>query len=199
MNYALKKAAAYHADDFRLLVNGHLVVGGEAEAAGEDVHANVFRAARDVGVRAGATVAVARHKGVHAEERLHVHRLPDGAAFRVDGGELLQNLRRAGLAFFMDVTCIGIGANLLTHGVGGDEQAGQPEVRLHDVRQIWIHADGQVGQAFPIPIIYGLLLGDVLLQIRQLAADDTRDDVAHAVVVARLLMLIPCGGLAGLR
>ena len=182
-----------------MLVNGHLVVGGEAEAAGEDVGADVFHAARDVGVRAGAAVAVARHEGIHAEERLHVHRLPDGTAFRIEGRQFFQNLRRAGLAFFMDVTCVAVGTNLLAHGVGGNEQAGQPEVRLHDVRQIRIHADGQAGQAFLIPIIYGLLLGDVLLQIRQLAADDARDDVAHAVVVALLLVLVPRGGLAGLR
>ena len=39
----------------------------------------------------------------------------------------------------------------------------------------------------------------MLLQIRNLAADDARDDVAHAVVVACLLVLIPWSRLAGLR
>ena len=195
----LLETAADNADDFRLLANVHFVVGGEAEAAGEDVGPDIFNAARDVGICAGAAVAVARHEGVHAEERLHVHRLPDGTALRVDGGQFFQNLRRAGLALLMDVTCVGIASYLPAHGVGINEQAGQPEVRLHDVRQIRIHADGQAGQAFLIPIIDGLLLGDVLLQIRQLAADDARDDVAHAVVVAGLLVLVPWGGLARLR
>ena len=182
-----------------MLINVHLVVGGEAETAAEDVHTDVFRAARDVGIRAGAAVAVTRHKGVHAEERLHVHRLPDGTALCVGGGQFFQNLRRAGLALLMDVTGVGIGSYLPAHGVGVDEQAGQPEVRLHDVRVVRIHANGQVSQAFLIPIIYGLLLGDVLLQIRQLATDDARDDVAHAVVVAGLLVLVPRGGFARLR
>ena len=187
------------ADDFRLLIGGHLVVGGEAEAAGEDVGADVLRAARDVGVRAGAAVAVARHEGVHAEERLHVHRLPDRAALRVGGGQFFENLRGTGPALFMDIACIGIGSYLLAHRVGIDQQAGQPEVRLHGVRQVGVHADGEVLQPFLIPKINGFLLGDVLLQIGDLAADDARDDVAHAVVVASLLVLIPRGGLAGLR
>ena len=199
MNYELKKTFAYNANDFRLLVSSHLVVGREAEAAGEDVGADVLHAARDVGVRAGAAVAVARDERVHAEERLHVHRLPDGAALRVGGRELFQNLRRAGLAGLVDVACVAVGTNLFAHRFAVDEQTGQPKVRLHDVRQIRIHADGQVFQAFIIPIINGLLPGDVLLQIRNLAADDARDDVRHAVVVAWLLVLIPRRGVAGLR
>ena len=182
-----------------MLVGGHFVVGGEAEAAGEDIRADVLYAVHDVGVRAGAAVAVARDERIHAEERLHVHRLPDGAALRVGGGKFLQNLRRTGLALFMDIACVAVGTDLLAHGVGIDEQAGQPEVRLHDVRLVGVHADGQALQAFLIPIIDGFLLGDVLLQIRQLAADDARNDIRHAVIVARLLVLIPCGGFTRLR
>ena len=192
------EASADDADDFRLLIGGHLVVGGEAEAAVEDVHADVLRAARDVGVRAGAAVAVARHKGIHAEERLHVHRLPDGAALRVGGGQFFENLRRAGPAFFMDIACVGIGSYLPAHRVTVDEKAGQPEVRLHGVRLVRVHAGGQIFQPLFIPIINSLLLRDVLLQIGDLAADDARDDVRHAVVVAGLLVLVPRRGLAGL-
>ena len=99
----------------------------------------------------------------------------------------------------MDVAGVAVGTDLLAHGFGIDQQAGQPEVRLHGVRQIRVHADGQVLQAFLIPKINGLFLGDVLLQIGDLAADNARDHIRHAVVVAGLLVLIPRRGFARLR
>ena len=128
-----------------------------------------------------------------------MHWLPDGAALRVGGGQFFEDLRRAGPAGLVDIACVAVGTDLLAHGGGVDEQAGQPEVRLHDVRLVRIHADWQILQTFFIPIVYSLLLGDVLLQIGDLAADDARDDVRHAVVVAGLLVLVPRRGLAGLR
>ena len=53
-------------------------------------------------------------------------------------------------------------------------------------------------EALLIPHIDGLFLGDMLLQMRVLAPNHTGDHVAHAVVVAQFLMLVPRCVLPGL-
>ena len=53
----------YH---FILLLRSHLVVGGEAEAAAEDVRAYVLTGAGDVGVGAAPTIAFRGDEGVCA-------------------------------------------------------------------------------------------------------------------------------------
>ena len=70
-------------DDLILLLRGHLIVGGEAEAAAEDVRAYVLAGTGDVGVGAAPAVALGGDEGVGAIDGLHMHRLPDGAAFRI--------------------------------------------------------------------------------------------------------------------
>ena len=61
-----------------------------------------------------------------------------------------------------------------------------------------VHSDRQIRKACLIPLVDGPLLGDMLVQVGQLPPDDARDDVAHAIVVADLLVLIPGGGLPAL-
>lgn len=129
---------------------------------------------------------------------LHVHRFPDGAAFGVHGGDALENFRRAALAFFVDVQGLGFAAHLLTHGILVDNQATEPEVRFAVIGVVGVHQHRESLQTILVAHIDGLFLGDVLFEVGHLAAYHTSDDVAHAVVVADFLVLVPRGGLATL-
>ena len=181
-----------------LLFRSHLVIRGEAEAAAEDVRAHVLAGAGDVGVAAAAAVAFGRDEGMGAVDGLHMHGLPDGAALRVEGSQGIQDLMGRALSGFGLVQVVLLSTDHGRHGVLVDDQAGKPEVRL-GIRFIeGIHPDRQIGEPCLIALVDGLLLSDMLIQIGHLATDDARDDVAHAVVIADLLMLIPGGGLPAL-
>ena len=181
-----------------MLFGGHLVVAGEAKSAVENVGADVGDSTGDVGVGAGAAVSACGHECVAHVHGLHVHGFPDGAAFGVLGGDLFQNFRRAALAFFVHVQCVGFAADLLAHGVFVDNQAAEPEIRFAVGFVVGVHLHGQAFQALLVAHVDGLFLGDVFFEVGHLAADDSRDDVAHAVVVADFLVLVPRGGLAAL-
>ena len=181
-----------------MLFGGHLVVAREAEPAGKDVGAHVTGFACDVGVRAGAAVSVSCDESVAHVHGLHVHRFPDGAAFGVHGGDALEDFRRAALAFFVDVKGIGFAAHLLAHGVLVDDQAAEPKVRFAVLGVVGIHLHWESLQAFLVAHVDGLFLGDVLFKVGHLAAYHARNHVAHAVVVADFLVLVPRGGLATL-
>ena len=129
---------------------------------------------------------------------LHVHRFPDGAAFGVHGGDALEDFRRAALALFMNVQGLGFAAHLLTHGILVDDQAAEPKVRFAVFSIVGVHLHRESLQAFLVTHIDGLFLGDVLFEVGHLAAYHTSDDVAHSVVVADFLVLVPRGGLAAL-
>ena len=192
------KAAMDDLDHPVLLRRDHLVVRGEAEAAAEDIRAHVLAGTGDIGVGAAATVALGRDKGVGAVDGLHMHGLPDGTALGIEGGQGVQDLMRRALPALVGVEVILFAADHGCHGVLIDDQAGKPIVRLRLFCVEGIHFNGQVGKTGPVPLVDRLLLSDVLVEMRQLAPDDARDDVAHAVVVADLLMLIPGGGLPAL-
>lgn len=113
-----------------LLVGGQFVVRGEAEAAAEDVCADVGAGTGDVGVGAGAAGAGSRDESVAAIEGLQVHGLPDGAAFRIESGQGVQDLLGAALAGHGGVEIVLLAADLGRHGVLVNDQAGQPVVRL---------------------------------------------------------------------
>ena len=185
-------------DDNVLLCRGHLVVTGEAEAPAEDVGADVDACAFDIGVGFASSISFNGDKGVGSIDGLHVHRLPDGAAFRIEGGKGSEDLSRAGLAGFMLPELVLFAADKGAHGVFIQDHAAQPEVGLGVLCIIGVHVYRQILQAFFVAFIDCPLLGDMLVQVRDLAADDTGDDVAHAVVVADLLMLVPGGGFAAL-
>ena len=129
---------------------------------------------------------------------LHVHRFPDGAAFGIHGGDSLEDFRRAALAFFVDVQGFGFAAHLLAHGVLVDDQAAEPEVRFAVLGIVGVHLHREPLQAILVTHIDGLFLGDVLFEVGHLATYHSSDDVAHAVVVADFLVLVPRGGLATL-
>ncbi len=152
----------------------------------------------DIGVCAGASVPVRGDKGMAHVHGLHVHRFPDGAAFGVHGGDALEDFRRAALAFFVDVEGLGFAAHLLTHGVLVDDQAAEPEVRFAVLGIVGVHADGIALQAFLVAHVDCLFLCNVLFEVGHLAAYHARNYVAHAVVVADFLVLVPRGGLATL-
>ena len=127
-----------------------------------------------------------------------MHRLPDGAAFGVHGGDALENFRRAALAFFVDVQGLGFTAHLLAHSALVDDQAAEPEVRFAVLGVVGVHLHRESLQAFLVAHVDGLFLCDVLFEVRHLAAYHTSDHVAHAVVVADFLVLVPRGGLTAL-
>ena len=108
-------------DDGVLLFGGHLVVAREAKSAGKDIGTNILDSSGDVGVRAGAAVTLRGDERMAHVHGLHVHRLPDGAAFGVHGGDALEDFRRAALAFFVDVEGLGFAAHLLAHGALVDD------------------------------------------------------------------------------
>ena len=74
-------------DDHILLLRSHLVVGGEAEAAAENVGADVSAVTGDIGIGLAAAAALGCDEGMGAVNGLHVHRLPDGATFCIKSGD----------------------------------------------------------------------------------------------------------------
>ena len=129
---------------------------------------------------------------------LHVHGFPNGAALGVHGGDAFQDFRGAALALFVDVQGVGFAADLLAHGTLVDNQAAEPKIRFAVLRVVGVHLHREALQALPVAHVDGLFLGDVFFEVGHLAADDSRDDVAHAVVVADFFVLVPRGGLAAL-
>ena len=129
---------------------------------------------------------------------LHVHGLPDGAAFGVHGGNFLENLRGAALAGLVDVEGVGTAADLLAHGILIDDHAAEPEVGHGILFVVGVHLHGESLEAFAVAFVNGAFLGDVFFQVGHLAADHAGNHVAHAVVVAHFLMLIPLGILSAL-
>ena len=129
---------------------------------------------------------------------LHMHGFPDGAAFGVHGGDALENFRRAALAFFVDVQGLGFAAHLLAHGVLVDDQAAKPKIRFAVFGVVGVHLHRESLQTFLVAHVDGLFLGDVFFEVGHLAAHHARDHVAHSVVVADFLVLIPRGGLTAL-
>lgn len=69
----LLKAPTNNLDHNILLLCRHLIVAREAQAAVEDVYADILDAAGDVGVASGTAVALGGHEGVHPVHRLHMH------------------------------------------------------------------------------------------------------------------------------
>ena len=185
-------------DDGVLLFGGHLVVAGQAQPAGKDVGSHVGDAACDVGVGAGTAVTLRGDERVAHVHGLHVHGFPDGAALGVHGGDAFQDFRGAALARLVDVQGVGFAAHLLAHGIFIDNQAAEPEVRFAVGGVVGVHLHREALQAFLVAHVDGLFLGDVLFQVRHLAADHAGNHVAHAIVVAHLFVLVPGGRLAAL-
>ena len=131
-------------------------------------------------------------------DRLQVHGFPDRPTFRVERSDRLKDLRRTALAGFIDKRSLRIGAFLQAHGLRLDQKTGQPVVRI-TVCGNRIHAYRQILQILPVPFVDRLFLRDMIFEMRQLSPDDPRNDIAHAVVVAELLMLIPGGIFPALR
>ena len=117
----LLKTALYNLYHVVLLFLGHFDVGGEAEAAGEDilVYGGVFN----------------RNEISVLEHGLHMHRLPDGAAFYVRFVELIVDIHRL------------YGAVLI------QKDAGKPEVWSRIV-EIGVHGQGKTLKCLGIAAVY---------------------------------------------
>src|SRR5699024_7296424 len=89
-------------------------------------------------------------------------------------------------------------SDLLAHSFFVNDHAAQPEVWLTVLFIIGIHLYGKSLQAFLVTHIDCLLLGNMLLQMGYLVTDNTCNYIAHAIVVTKLLMLIPCRTFSGL-
>ena len=70
----------YHFYNPILLVEGHLVIRGEAETSAEEVGADVDARSFNVCICAAAAVALLGDEGVSAVDGLHVHGFPDRPA-----------------------------------------------------------------------------------------------------------------------
>ena len=165
---------------------------------GKDVGTHVTGFACDVGVRAGASVSVRGDECVAHVHGLHVHRLPDGATFGVHGGDAFEDFRRAALAFFVDVEGVGFATHLFAHGFLIHNQTAEPKVRFAICGIIRVHLHRETLEAFFVTFINRFFLRNVFFQIRHLATHHARNHIAHAVVVADFLVLVPRGGLAAL-
>ena len=86
----------------------------------EDIGADVYCFASDVGIRVSSTVALHGDKGVVAIVGLQVHGLPYGAPFRVKGGDGVEDLLGAGFAGGWGVEVVVVAADLGAHGVRVD-------------------------------------------------------------------------------
>ena len=96
----LLKAISNYLNNSILLFGSHLVVRWQAQAARKNIGADIVcRATIDIGVRLAAAVAVGCHKRVHSVDWLHMHRLPDWAAFGIEFCQSFKDFRRAGFAF----------------------------------------------------------------------------------------------------
>ena len=73
MNIPLLKAPTSNLNHPILLFRGHFIIARKAQAAVEDVYADVLDAADDVGVAPRTAVALGGHEGVHPVDRLHMH------------------------------------------------------------------------------------------------------------------------------
>lgn len=185
-------------NDGILLFGGHLVVAREAESTGKDIGTNILDSSGDVGVGTGTAVTLRGDECVAHVNGLHVHRFPNRSAFCIHRKNFFQNFRGAALALFMNVQGIRFATHLLAHSVFIDNQAAEPKVRFAVFSVIRIHLNRESLQAFLVTHIDGLFLGDVLFEVGHLAAYHTSDDVAHAVVVADFLVLVPRGGFSAL-
>ncbi len=123
-----------------------------------------------------------------------MHRLPDGSAFGIKLCKALQDLCGAGFACFFYVQGFFLAPYLLAHGIAINDHTAEPIVRLAVFFIKWIHGYRKVFEAFFVPFIDRFLLSHMFIKVLILAANDTGDDIAHAVVVAQLLMLIPGSG-----
>lgn len=127
-----------------LLGGGHFVVAGEAEAAAENVGADVSAVTGDIGIGLAAAAALGCDEGMGAVNGLYVHRLPDGAALGVEAGERREDFAGRGLARFVQPEFLLLPADMRGHSILIYDQAAEPEVGDAFLRIIWVHLYGQV-------------------------------------------------------
>ena len=182
-------------DNYVLLLFCHLVIARQTEPSPENIGSYIDSRAFYVSICTSSTVALNRDEGVGPVYRLHMHGLPDRSSFRLEGGDGIQDFLRAALSGYALVEVILLSANHGSHGVFIDQAAGKPEVGLAVFLVIGIHGHGKILQPLFVSLVDCPLLGDMFVQIGDLAPDDAGHDVGDAVVVSDLLMLIPRRGL----
>ena len=128
-----------------------------------------------------------------------MHRLPDRASLGVKSSQRVKNFVRGALSARALVEIVLLSSDRGCHCVLVDQHAAEPEVGLRVLSVPGVHADRQVVEPLLISLPDRLLLRDVLVQIGDLASDHSGNDIAHAVVVADLLVLVPGSVLAALR
>ena len=137
-------------------------------------------------------------KPMRPVDRLHVHGFPYRTSFCAEACQGIQDFLRAAFSFFRFIGVVQISPHLMDHGFRLDDHAAEPEVRDGFFGVVWVHFYGETCEAVPIAFIDFSFSFDVLVEVGKLAADDAGDDVAHAVVVAYLLVLVPGGRFATL-
>ena len=133
------KTSPNNFNDLILLFLCHLVIARQTQTSFKDIHTHIRAASVNICIGSGSAAAVTNDKRVHTVDRLHMHRLPDRTAFRVDACNCFQNLGRATFAMFSDKESISLPSYLPAHGVFVNDHAAQPEVRLTVLLIIGIH------------------------------------------------------------
>lgn len=177
-------------NNYILLLRGHLVVAREAKTPFENVSTHVHASSFDIRVRSAPTVTFGSNELVGPVDRLNMHGLPYRSSLRLKGGNSGQDFTRRRFAYFVLPELVPFSPYVRSHCILVDETAGKPEVGDTVLFIEGIHGDREVFQAFFISVIDSFLLGNMLVQVWNLASDDARHDVAHAVVMADLLMLV---------
>lgn len=134
----------YHFDDRILLVICHLDVTRQAQTSVIDVSSDIGTGSCDISVSPAATVSVYSDEFVHAVDRLHVHRFPDGSAFVAVVVERIEDLMRGALARLGIVQVVVVTTNLTAHGFFIDDHTTEPIVRLGILLIVWVHLYRQV-------------------------------------------------------
>ena len=181
-----------------LLFNSHFVVARETETSAEDISADIGTGSSDIGVCSSPAISFGNYKGVISIDRLHVHGLPDRSGFGIDGCQGIEDLLGGGFAGLGFVEVVAFAADHGGHGFFVDDEAAEPEVWAAFFAVPGVHFDWEVGEAFFVALVDRAFLSDVLVKVGELAADDSGDDVGHAVVVADLFVLVPGSGFAAL-
>ena len=99
----------------------------------------------------------------------------------------------AALSGLADIESFLLSPDLPAHAFRIDNHTGEPEIRLRVFLIIWIHfyRKTQLLECFLIPEIDCLFLSDVFFQMGELSPDYSGDHIAHPIVVAQFLVLIP--------
>ena len=124
-----------------------------------------------------------------------MHGLPDRSTLCIDTADSFQYFSRAAFPALRNKYCFPFSPHTFAHCFRLNDHTGQPVIGGSVHR---IHLDRKSFQSFCISLIDFFLLRFMLFCIGQLSSDHSRYDIAHTVIISKLLMLIPWSIFPGL-